>query len=375
MTENKTNKVQTKKRMIVAIVCIGGILLAANAAVNIWRCKAMDWYAYIRIALFHALAISIGRFVADMIKQLNSEGKEWVAIPAYALLLAFGTYIAIFGFDGRHIGYGVTYFSPAMMYTAIFVSSYVATNDFDMLWHKCAALFLIFSLPIVLTMIGSHSVSVGFTLCTVFIILLIKLFIIDEKHSRKLKVVLVLSAAIVALFVTCGGTKMVGTLITRFETFMTGGLNDPTGAGYVYHQLLNGIKKAQLAGPSSYEIAINSENSIPAYAFLAKQGNAYFIAAVILRWGWLFGALILVLNVALVVLLFKLSRLAGNDYARYFSYSVAVLFAVKIVFSLVSCFAVFVGEADMPMIGAFGGVTDVTLTASAVALCGNNTQE
>lgn len=83
----------------------------------------------------------------------------------------------------------------------------------------------------------------------------------------------------------------------------------------------------------------------------------------------------LTLTVALIVLLFKLSRLLRNDYAKYFSYSVAVLFAVKTVLSLVSCFAVFVGEADMPMIGAFGGVTDVTLIASVAALCGCGTQE
>lgn len=83
----------------------------------------------------------------------------------------------------------------------------------------------------------------------------------------------------------------------------------------------------------------------------------------------------LALTVALEVLLFKLSRLARNDYARYFSYSVAVLFAVKTVFSVVSCFAVFVGKADMPMIGAFGGVVDVTLIASVAALCGSGTQE
>ena len=83
----------------------------------------------------------------------------------------------------------------------------------------------------------------------------------------------------------------------------------------------------------------------------------------------------LALTVALEVLLFKLSRLARNDYARYFSYSVAVLFAVKMVFSVVSCFAVFVGEADMPMIGAFGGVVDVTLIASVAALCGSGTWE
>lgn len=223
--------------------------------------------------------------------------------------------------------------------------------------------------------LGSHSMSVGFTLCATFIVLLIKSFFIDEKHPHRWTVVLALSAAVFALFIVCGGAGMVGALTTRLETFVSGGRTDPMGAGYVYHQLLNGFRDAKLVGPSSYKIAINSAYSIPAYAFFAKQDSAYSVAAVILKWGWLSGIFMLALTVALVVLLFKLSRLARNDYARYFSYAVAVLFAVETVFSVVSCFAVFVGEADMPMIVAFGGVVDVTLIASVAALCGSGTRE
>lgn len=380
MTQTNINNVQaTRKHMIVAIACISGILLAVNIAVSIWRYQATPWfsmdYAYMRVASFHALAISIGVLVALMIQLLNSKGKEWFVIPAYAAILCFGTYIAVFGIDGRYLGGRVTYFTPAMMYAALFVSSYAATKDFGKLWHKCVALLLIFALPVLLAELGSHSVSVGFTLCATFIVLLIKSFFIDEKQRHRWTVVLALSAAIFALFITCGGSEMVGALTTRLETFMSGGRTDPTGAGYVYHQLLNGFRDAKFVGTSRYEIAINSAYSIPAYAFFAKQDSAYSVAAVILKWGWLSGVFMLALTVALEVLLFKLSRLARNDYARYFSYSVAVLFAVKTVFSVVSCFAVFVGEADIPMIGAFGGVVDVTLIASVAALCGSGTQE
>lgn len=135
MTQTNINKIQTtRKRMIVAIACIGAILLAVNAAVSIWRYQATPWfsmdYAYTRVASFHAMAISIGVLVALMIQLLNSKGKEWFAIPAYAALLCFGTYIAVFGIDGRYLGGRVTYFTPAMMYAALFVSSYAATKDF-----------------------------------------------------------------------------------------------------------------------------------------------------------------------------------------------------------------------------------------------------
>ena len=332
-------------------------------------------YAYTRVVSLHAMAISIGVLVALMIQLLNSKGKEWFAIPAYAALLCFGTYIAVFGIDGRYLEGRVTYFTPAMMYAALFVSSYVATKDFGKLRNKCVALLLIFALPVFLAVLGSHSVSVGFTLCATFIVLLIKSFFIDEKQPHRWTVVLALSAAIFALYIACGGANMVSALTTRLKTFMSGGRTDPTGADYVYHQLLNGLKEAQLIGASSYEIGIDSATSIPAYAFFAKQDSAYSVTAVILKWGWLSGVFMLALTVALEVLLFKLSRLVRNDYARYFSYSVAVLFAVKTVFSVVSCFAVFVGEADMPMIGAFGGVMDVTLIASVAALCGSGTRE
>ena len=113
-------------QMVVAIVCISGILLAVNIAVSIWRYQATPWfsmdYAYTRVVSLHAMAISIGVLVALMIQLLNSKGKEWFAIPAYAALLCFGTYIAVFGIDGRYLGGRVTYFTPAMMYAALFVS-------------------------------------------------------------------------------------------------------------------------------------------------------------------------------------------------------------------------------------------------------------
>ena len=65
----------------------------------------------------------------------------------------------------------------------------------------------------------------------------------------------------------------------------------------------------------------------------------------------------------IIVFLLRVSAITDNLASRYFSFSVASLFAIRTVFCLISCFVTFISGTYLPLVG------NLSSTAVDLILC------
>lgn len=349
-----------------AIVFVTAILLFVNFILQCWRYQGAQWRsaeeAILSALAYQIQAIFISLIIACGIVWLNRTGREWITVPVYVAFLCLALYYAVSN-TWRSI-----LFTPFMLYTVIFPSSYFASRTYNRIWHKWVLILLSFLMPAVITTAGFNRKGVGFTLCVTGVLVLIKVLIFDDIQMHDPTIVIASSILIIVLFIVCSGSDIVNTLATRIEVFILGGNYDVQGAGYMYYHLAKGLKNAPVIGSSPYLIPLDATISIPSSTYFSYKDVAYSIAVIVMKGGWFFGIIILGLMVFQVKLLFSLASATVNNYARYVLYSVAVLFAFKTGFGIMSCFSVFVSDAALPMTEPYGAITDLTLLISAVAL-------
>lgn len=260
---------------------------------------------------------------------------------------------------------GTSVYVPALLALIIFAVSYLVCRyqSIGGLYAAVVAAAVI-ALPFLISVIGMRCLSVGLELLITFMILSFRLSK-DRRLPQSWKKILIFFLFILAVsFILLILYRT--SFSRRLMTALSGGLNDPYGIGFDYIEMRKGLKESRFIGMSSYAI----DGTQPVYRHFATADNSYAPAVIVLCLGW--AALIAVLAAVFILIrsLYRMAGIAGNSFARYFTYLTASYFTVRTILGLFSCFVIILSNANLPFQGPTSStLVDIILLGFSLGLC------
>lgn len=370
------NQINNKdKKSIIILSCASALmLLASGALISIWNYIGIGMkHGAIteRIVMLYAVVIPLCALELSIyitkISKIDTLIK--ISVPLYIISMIIGITTTIVGNKNGwlRVSYAIFY-APAFLYFSVFVVAYMVSRykTYGLFYFGITAILSVIA-PCVLSLLGLNCLAISLVLIITLSILSIKL--VKDKKLTKTWIYFLIGFLICFVLGTVFLIIKDGSYASRFQITFTKRSSDTYSEGWMYSNLISALKTTPLIGQSGYYVSAADGVYLPAYQYFASD-SVYLVASLILKFGWIICIPITAIGFTLVASLYKISNFAKNNFSKYFAYSVGILFAVRIVINLISCFSFYLHGTYLPFAGNNGSsLIDMILFTSAVALC------
>lgn len=350
-----------KKRALLSmtIIIASVILLAVHAMVLGWSYFAGSEYLGIgsfisvpeRVLVTAALCVAWAGLAACITAWAKPRELKLLSATAFLASVVSCTAAAIENRVGSWLLIGnMQIYAPALTYLSWLFFALLIQNYH---WFSARRILLLsldlFFLPMALHVFAMRSYASGIAYGAAYLCILMKLS--HDGRIARPRLVLVLHAAVLLILIGgCLATSGIS-LPVRTEVFLTQGTNDPYGNGWMYHHLISALRQTPFVGETAYSIPARAGTAIPAYLYFSSRDLGYAMAAFILKYGWISLLVTLGAPCAIIVSAFRLPAASQSVSFQYYAFSVASLFAIRLILSLVSTFMSFISGVFLLMGG------------------------